>query len=105
MILEPLVSTRSGIAVLGVSIFLTACGSLALSKIATPARDERARNILREFIAGEQDSALAHARFADDRASIAAGLAQINGFLRGRVVDSVQLVGAHLFSSAGREHL
>jgi hypothetical protein len=103
---DPIVNMRSCVALLSVlASLLTACDSFSAEKIATPARDERAQHTLRSLVAGERDSVLAHARFGDDTAAIAKGLAQLDSILRGRRVDSIQLIGANQLLSGGTEQV
>ncbi len=78
--------------------FLAGCSALSLEGVATPENDARAQRILRAVVAGEHDSVLQHARFGDDTVANAAGLAALDSALRGRSIDSLQLIGANRFS-------
>jgi hypothetical protein len=102
---ETIVTRRARLAMLSVVAVLLACNALSVEKIATPEGDARARAVLRSFVAGERDSVLAHARFGDDSAAIATGLAQLDSVLLGRRVDSVVLMGANRFSSSASTRL
>ena len=78
---------------------------MIIERIATPARDARAKQVLRSLASGERDPLLANARFGDDTAAAQKGLAQIDSVFRGRHLDSIQLIGANEFSSSSTDRL
>jgi hypothetical protein len=88
------------------AVMTSACSPDELThRIATPERDARAQRVLRMVVAGERDSILARARFDADPATVGRALTQIDSVLRGRRVDSLALIGANQFSSAGTDRI
>jgi hypothetical protein len=88
------------------SLVVAACSPNAMmARIVPPERDARARRYLGMLTTGQHDSILTHARFGSDAAAVATGLAQLDSIFLGQRLDSMQLVGANLFSSNGRERL
>src|SRR3982751_1934326 len=75
------------------------CNSMIVEHVATPARDARAKQVLRSLASGERDALLANARFGDDSAAAQKGLAQLDSIFRGLHLDSMQLIGANEFST------
>ena len=76
-----------------------------MASVATPERDARAQHVLRAFIAGQRESVSQHARFGTDTIAIAVALAQFDSILRGRTVDSLQLIGANKWSMGEAQRL
>jgi hypothetical protein len=102
----PNVTCRPTILLALTSLLLTSCNPDAMTRrIVSPARDARARRYLGMFTTGQHDSIMAHARFGSDAAAVATGLAQIDSLLRGERLDSMQLVGASLWSNGRTERL
>jgi hypothetical protein len=81
------------------------CDAISVAGIATPEGDARAQRVLRELIAGQRDSIPLHAHFGTDTAATAVGLARLDSILRGRQVDSLQLIGANRWSANETERL
>jgi hypothetical protein len=81
------------------------CNSMIVEHVATPARDARAKRVLRSLASGERDALLANARFGDDSAAAQKGLAQLDSIFRGLHLDSMQLIGANEFSTPGMDRV
>lgn len=88
------------------SLVVAACSPNAMmARIVSPERDARARRYLGMLTTGPHDSILTHASFGSDAAAVATGFAQLDSIFLGQRLDSMQLVGANLWSSNDRERL